>query len=143
MMGRYDDEPYEIGKGKPPIGSRWKKGESGNPRGRPKKGSQRSESLCEIAARHLNETMAVTLNGKTKKLAKKEVIIMGFVNDAITGTPAQKLQAYKRLEDLGACAVSAADRAPSAEARRKFLEGLAEEARKEEGWKDPRSRPSP
>lgn len=31
-----DNNNYQVGYGKPPKHSRWKKGQSGNPRGRPK-----------------------------------------------------------------------------------------------------------
>jgi Family of unknown function (DUF5681) len=32
----YDSENYRVGKGRPPRRTRWKKGQSGNPKGRPK-----------------------------------------------------------------------------------------------------------
>jgi len=35
--GKADEErDYEVGKGRPPKETRWQKGQSGNPRGRPK-----------------------------------------------------------------------------------------------------------
>jgi hypothetical protein len=35
-MSTYDDPGYEVGYGKPPQSTQFKKGKSGNPKGRPK-----------------------------------------------------------------------------------------------------------
>jgi uncharacterized protein YbaP (TraB family) len=50
---------YEVGRGKPPVHSRFKKGQSGNPRGRPAK------NLAALLAAALNETVTVTEDKQT------------------------------------------------------------------------------
>ena len=50
---------YEVGRGKPPVHSRFKKGQSGNPRGRPAK------NLAVLLAAALNETVTVTEDKQT------------------------------------------------------------------------------
>jgi len=55
-----DDEKYEVGYGKPPKSSRWKKGQSGNPKGRPKG----SRGLRGDLDRELGTHQTVIIGGK-------------------------------------------------------------------------------
>ena len=72
-----DDKPdYEVGYGKPPRHSRFVKGQSGNPRGRPP-GAQNMKTLLTKA---LNELVVVTDNGGRRKVSKREAIITQLVN---------------------------------------------------------------
>jgi hypothetical protein len=50
---------------KPPLHTRFKKGQSGNPRGRPKK------NLPTLLVAALNEPVYVTTNGRRRKTAKR------------------------------------------------------------------------
>ncbi len=49
-MSKLDEEDvgYEVGYGKPPAASRFKKGQSGNPKGRPKVTKNVSNMLEEV-----------------------------------------------------------------------------------------------
>ena len=67
---------YEIGYGKPPRGCGFKKGQSGNPRGRPP-GAKNLTSLLNDA---LNETVTITENGRRRKITKREAVIKQLVN---------------------------------------------------------------
>ena len=53
---------YEIGYKKPPSGKRFKKGESGNPRGRPKG----SNNFLTLLDKELRQPMTITENGKKR-----------------------------------------------------------------------------
>jgi hypothetical protein len=62
---------YEVGYGKPPKGTRWSKGTSGNPRGRPKK----KISIQDLLIQELNKSQRVVDEGVQKRLTTKEIIV--------------------------------------------------------------------
>ena len=72
---------YQVGYGKPPRHSRFKKGKSGNPRGRPK----RSESFARLAQRTLNERIAIKENGERRVISKLEAVLKQLINKAASG----------------------------------------------------------
>ena len=73
----YDDEgDREVGYGKPPHHTRFMKGQSGNPRGRPA-GAKNLKTLLNKA---LNELVIVTENGGRRKISKREAIVTQLVN---------------------------------------------------------------
>jgi hypothetical protein len=57
---------YEVGYKKPPLHARFKKGQSGNPRARPKRSKDFAALLTEI----LNEKVTVTENGQPRQITK-------------------------------------------------------------------------
>ncbi len=72
---------YDVGYGKPPKASQFKKGESGNPAGR-KKGSR---SHSEIIAKAMNETVTVTVGGRKRKMTMMEVAFSQQTKKAAEG----------------------------------------------------------
>jgi hypothetical protein len=77
------DEPHEpkVGYGQPPPATRFKPGQSGNPKGRPKAAKNFATALSE----ELNGLVAVTENGKRRKLTRRQVIAKQMVNKATNG----------------------------------------------------------
>jgi Family of unknown function (DUF5681) len=71
-----DEGDYEVGYGKTPRHSRFVKGQSGNPRGRPP-GAKNMKTLLNKA---LSEVVVVTENGGRRKLSKREAIVTQLVN---------------------------------------------------------------
>jgi uncharacterized protein DUF5681 len=67
---------YEVGYGKPPRQTRFRKGQSGNPRGR----SPGGRNLKTLLGDALNEFVIVTENGGRRKITKREAIIAQLVN---------------------------------------------------------------
>ena len=78
-----DDPAYAIGYGKPPPGSRFQPGRSGNPKGRPR-GDQAFKTLLQ---RELEERVPVKEQGRRRKLSKRSVIVKRLVSEAMAGNP--------------------------------------------------------
>ena len=74
----YEDEK---GYGKPPKKHQFKKGVSGNPRGRPKGKTSLLDDLNKI----VNQRISVNLNGQTMRLTKRQAYLQRVANDAIAG----------------------------------------------------------
>ena len=76
-----EDHPYPVGYKKPPENSRFKKGQSGNPAGRPKG----SLGLMTILRRTLHEPVVINENGQRKRISKLEAASKQLVNQAAGG----------------------------------------------------------
>jgi hypothetical protein len=74
---------YSVGYRRPPKATQFSKGTSGNPRGRPK-GSRTVGALLQDI---LQQKIAVTENGKTRRLPALEVILRRLANDAMRSEP--------------------------------------------------------
>lgn len=72
---------YEVGYGKPPKASQFKKGQSGNPAGR-KKGSR---SHSEILAKAMNKKVTVMVNGRNRTMSMIEVAFTQQMKKAAEG----------------------------------------------------------
>jgi hypothetical protein len=79
-MRRDGNDDYEVGYRKPPRHTRFVKGQSGNPRGRPP-GAKNLTTLLEEA---LNEPVTVTDNGGRRTVSKRRAIFTQLVNRAVT-----------------------------------------------------------
>ncbi len=84
-----DEADYEVGYGKPPKSGQFKKGETGNPRGRPKKMKPRDpqdgDSYYDIMGRVLAMPVRVTKNNKTQSISSYEAVISQIQSQALGG----------------------------------------------------------
>jgi len=71
----------QVGYRNPPEATRFKKGQSGNPKGR-RKGSL---NVATVFAQTLREKVVVNENGQRKTITKFEAAIKQFVNKAASG----------------------------------------------------------
>lgn len=74
-------ETYKVGYGKPPIHTRYQKGTTGNPKGRPAK----SKSLPDLFQAELDRKIVAIVGGKRKRIAKAEAIAKQQVDRALKG----------------------------------------------------------
>jgi hypothetical protein len=70
-----------VGKGRPPIATRFKPGKSGNPKGRPK-GSKNATSLAKA---ELSRKVVVTINGRKRSMTVAEIASRRLGDKAMAG----------------------------------------------------------
>ena len=97
MRKNVDDSKYAIGFAKPPEHSRFRKGSSGNPNGRPKG----RLNLVTILERVLQAKVAIDENGVSRTVTKLELALEKLVDLAVKGD----LAALRLLTTLVASAV--------------------------------------
>jgi|SRR3954471_11111550 hypothetical protein len=110
---------YEVGYGKPSKAVQFKKGISGNPRGRPKG----KRNLITVLQQTLNETVVIEDKGKKRTVTNLEAAIRRLVNSATAGD----MHAFRALSALTLSAEDAAAPETSddlAEQDRKMIEIL-------------------
>ncbi len=76
------DRDYEIGYGKPPTHSRWKQGQSGNPKGS-RRGVKKFSTLLYEALH--KKVVVVTENGRRRAITKLEAALTQLANRAAQG----------------------------------------------------------
>lgn len=83
-MSKYKNGDYEVGKGKPPKSTQWKKGQSGNPKGRSKK---QKATFEEDVSAVLGEEVEVTEGGKKVVTTKRRLLLKQIIHSALQGNP--------------------------------------------------------
>ncbi len=99
---------YQVGPGRPPLHTRFKKGESGNPSGRSTK------SLPALLAAALNETVVVTIDGRRRTITKREAIVTQMVDKSASADLRATKMLFDMMKDVEH---KAGDAAPPPEAR--------------------------
>ncbi len=87
-----DSGNYCVGYGRPPVQSRFQKGQSGNPKGRPKG----ALNLATVLLRTLRERVVIGTNGRREEITKLEVAVRQLVDMATSGD----LRALSQLIEL-------------------------------------------
>jgi Family of unknown function (DUF5681) len=83
---------YEIGWGKPPKSMRWRPGQSGNPKGRPRA----KKNQLRLFREALEQKIRIEERGKERTITIIEAIIKRFVSQALKGD----LKAIKLVLDM-------------------------------------------
>jgi len=93
---KLDQLDYETGYDKPPEKHKFKKGKSGNPKGRPK-GAKGSDNILKDG---LNQTIVSRTNGIEKKITVREAIIKRLIKKALDGDHNAMKFIFSKDEDL-------------------------------------------
>lgn len=72
---------YEVGYGKPPQSTQFKKGVSGNPKGRPKKPLDFDDELL----RESRSLITINENGQRRRISKLAAVFKQLTNNAMSG----------------------------------------------------------
>ena len=88
----------EIGYGKPPRHTQFRKGQSGNRKGRPRG----AKNITTILGEALSEPVVINEHGRRKRVTKMEVIVRQLANKAAGGDyrPIQLLLSYLEKHPL-------------------------------------------
>jgi hypothetical protein len=78
---RRRSDNYEVGKGRPPLSTRWKPGQSGNPRGRPKG----TKGLATILHESMQQKIEINEKGQIRRISVWEAIVKTLRNNALKG----------------------------------------------------------
>lgn len=88
----------KVGFGAPPKTTRWKKGQSGNPKGRPKSKSE----VVQDAANILNQPIeARTPDGRTVKFDGIEAAYLALCKKGLKGHKTSLLEAIRMMLEVG------------------------------------------
>lgn len=74
-------EKYDIGYGKPPQTTRYKPGQSGNPKGRPKG----SKNLKTVVQQELSSPIVINEGGKQRRISRRQALIKMLLNKGLQG----------------------------------------------------------
>ena len=88
----------KVGFGAPPMQTRWRKGQSGNPKGRPKTKSEMMMDAANILTRPVD---ARTPDGKTVKLDGIEAAYLALCKKGLKGHKSSLLEAIRIMQEVG------------------------------------------
>jgi hypothetical protein len=109
---------YEIGYRKPPAATRFAKGKSGNPKGRPK-GSRNLEGQLRA---ELDRKIVVTEGGRRRTMTRQQALISRIMASALQGDHKATTLLLRLLIDLERNAPPEKVATPTRESDRQILE---------------------
>ena len=90
------EDEYKVGYGKPPKETRFKPGQSGNPKGRPKN----SKNTFELLQKEVDKQIILKEGGKEVKLTKKQAMLRHLINKAVQGDTRSMFFLFNQLLSL-------------------------------------------
>ena len=84
----------KTGRGHPPASTRFRKGQSGNPKGRPRAGKAKTSSAFDIV---IDRTLTVTRGGVPREVTVEEALQHQTYRDAIAGNRPARREILKMI----------------------------------------------
>jgi Family of unknown function (DUF5681) len=97
-----------VGYGNPPAHSQFRKGTSGNPKGRPKG----SSSIVTLVDKVFNGLVKVDVQGQQRSMRKIEAILFRVASKAMAGDPQAIKLAVELMKFLEKATIEIADKRP-------------------------------
>lgn len=91
------ESAYEVGYGKPPLANRFRKGQTGNPRGR-KRGE---ENLISVFKRHVLKRVKIKDGDQIRTIRLAEAVILTNYNAALQKNPIAMGNIFRLAEESG------------------------------------------
>src|SRR5215475_5541108 len=88
---------YVVGYGRPPVHTRFKPGQSGNKRGRPK----RQRNVRTVVEETLNQRIKIRDGNGSRSLTKLDGVVLTVINGALKGDPKTLTAFISLLRSLG------------------------------------------
>ena len=130
QMAADQEGNYEVGYGKPPRHTRFQKGRSGNPAGRPRG----KKNLATLLSDALDQKIIVVESGRRKKISKREAIVTQLVNKSASADLKATQIVLAMLRDVETRADSGcADLGSLTEADRQIIQRIQARIRRERG----------
>jgi len=130
QMAADQESNYEVGYGKPPRHTRFQKGRSGNPAGRPRG----KKNLATLLSDALDQKIIVVESGRRKKISKREAIVTQLVNKSASADLKATQIVLAMLRDVETRADSGcADIGSLTEADRQIIQRIQARIRREQG----------
>ncbi|HXR18018.1 MAG TPA: DUF5681 domain-containing protein [Terriglobales bacterium] len=120
MMQDRTNGTYDVGFGRPPKHAQFKKGQSGNRKGRPKG----TLNLASVLERTLREKVVTNENGRRKVKTKLEAAISQLANNAVSGDGQAVRYLCQLVRSAEEQSVAVEPRTQFSEADRKVLNNI-------------------
>jgi hypothetical protein len=91
------NDVYTVGYGRPPLHTRFKPGQSGNRRGRPK----HQRNLRTVLEETLDEPITIPENNATRSVRKRDALVLSIVNGSLKGDSKSLVALLSLLKSLG------------------------------------------
>lgn len=147
MSDNQNKKSYSVGYKKPPKHGQFKKGQSGNPRGRPRKAAQNINwplQYRNLLLRALNQSMKIKEGDRVFTTTKLDVILRRLIEGAIKGNTRagfrllQELERHlKEAEDMAVRMQLLANELEEADAERAYQKLLKKLGKTEEEYPCP------
>ena len=96
MSDQNDEDGYEVGYGRPPKTTRFRKGQSGNPKGRPKE----ARGVLASLKRELDSPITIREGNREVRVSKAEAMAKRVIASALKGDPRVVLTLLKLDAEL-------------------------------------------